>query len=145
MANSGPEGVATVSTVGPVPISRAMQAAHCKVSVGESHVEQTIPSMGEMSEESRRVRSTISNNSKSEVLGDVAEKQRKSVVADVRKNFDDIFKVSNVECEVLEEKTLAAFKECNVAARLSLPESVNFFEKIGVPPFILNVLRQTLN
>ena len=139
VANSGPEDVGVVSTAGPARILLPTPAAR-SVSVGVPHVEQITPSMGEMSEESRRVRSTTNNNRKSEVVGDVAEEQRKSEAADVRNNFSDIFKVSDVECEILEEAALASFRECNVAARLSRPESVEFFRKIGAPPFILKVL-----
>ena len=136
VANSGPEDEEIATTAGPARTLRQTPAAR-NVSVGVPRVERTTPTTGGMSEESRRARSTISNNRKSEVVGDVAEEQRKSEAADVRNNFSDILKVSDVECEILEETALASFRECNVAARLSRPESVEFFRKIGAPAFII--------
>ena len=98
---------------------------------------------GETLGTSRSTRSTTHSIdiSKSTGEGDVAEVKRDKVAQDVRSQFDDIFQVGDIKCNVFDEKELDSVEECNVAGRLSRPESIKFFESIGAPLFILNILK----
>ena len=94
--------------------------------------------------EAQSSRATRSNNSNSNESGsepDVAEQVREEVAVSVRSKFQDVFEVGESSCEVLSEADLGKVEEVNVAGRLSLPESVNFFESIGAPEFIVSTLR----
>ena len=125
------------------PTTPRTAAVLCEPSVAASRVEQTSISTVVRSGTSRSLRSTGSNlRSESVGIGDVTEVERKSVAEEVRQKFDDVFKVSESECIVLEESFLSQVKECNVAARLSSPSAIAFFEKVGAPEFILKVLRE---
>ena len=79
---------------------------------------------GETLGTSRSTRSTTHSIdiSKSTGEGDVAEVKRDKVAQDVRSQFDDIFQVGDIKCNVFDEKELDSVEECNVAGRLSRPE-----------------------
>ena len=87
---------------------------------------------------SREVESKLNpSSSVAPSLPDVAEQSRAEVVNTVKTKFVDIFEVGNNECTSYDDSVLENVKETNVAGRLSLPESVTFFESIGAPPFIM--------
>ena len=84
------------------------------------------------------MRSTLCLSSKG--APDVAEQSRAEVANSVKTKFADIFEVGVFECSVCDESVLENIEEVNVAGRLSLPESVKFFESIGAPDFIIEIL-----
>ena len=122
----------------PVPITRPILAVRSNISVvGNSHVElNTTPTEAQWS---RGMRS--SNNNNKGVSTDVSELARDDHASTVRSKFQDVFEVGKHDCKVLEESELEKVEEVPVTGRLSLPSSVEFFESIGAPDFIVSTLR----
>ena len=68
---------------------------------------------------------------------DVAELSRAEVADTVKAKFVDIFEVGENKCTIYNDSILESVEKVNVAGRLSRPESIQFFESIGAPDFIL--------
>ena len=122
----------------------------CAISAVEpNRVEHnTMPTEGRSLMSRSTTRSTINSSSstndlcKSGEMGDVSEQARATVADEVRSRFNDVFEVSKSDCNILDESDLERVEECNVAGRLSLPDSIRFFESIGASEFVLKTLRE---
>ena len=136
-------GEGAVSHVVPRPFMRRMLAVQLEMSAEEPMARVECNAARTEVSWSRSIRRSTnsSNSSKSVVSGDVSEENRDVVTNSVRNQFSDIFEVSKCHCELLDHEFLNDIEECNVAGRLSRPESVKFFESIGAPEFVLNVVR----
>ena len=136
MANLKEEAAGTAGLTPTLPLTMAVLTKEA----GPSPVERNTTSMAER--QFHTSPETIgSNRAEKSGFQDVAEADRKNFSVQVKEKFSDIFQVGESSCEVLEESVLQNVKEVNVAGRLSLPQSVNFFQSIGAPEFILSVLR----
>ena len=120
--------------------SQPTQAVRSNLSVAApSHVEHS--TMHTVVPWSREMRSNNSNNRKVVALPDVSEQVREDHAVAVRNKFQDVFEVGKHDCVVLDESALGKVEEVSVAGRLSLPESVKFFESLGAPKSIVSTLR----
>ena len=72
---------------------------------------------------------------------DVTQKERHDQGVNVRRKFDDIFKVKT-NCDRFSVNLENFDDSVNVKGRLHLPSSIEFFEEIGASEFILKILKE---
>ena len=71
---------------------------------------------------------------------DVTLQQRADIMAETKAKFSDVFKVHPVFESMYAD--IESFDDTvNVKGRLNLPESIEFFEKIGASELVLNTLK----